>query len=61
MSMNNYTENYTAGFSAGYAQKTDWASYDEVVASQDSLTRDAWLDGFNSAQDCAHPQYYEEV
>lgn len=59
--MDEYTENYGIGFVAGYAQKTDWASYDEVVASQDSPTRDAWLDGFNSAQDCAHPQYYEEV
>lgn len=56
-----YTENYAVGFAAGYAQKTDWDTHDEIVASQDSPARTAWLDGFNSAQDCAHPQCYEEV
>jgi len=57
--MDEYTENYSIGFVAGYAQKTDWDTYDEVAASQDSPARDAWLDGFNSAQDCAHPQEAE--
>lgn len=57
--MDEYTENYSMGFAAGYAQKTNWEARDEVAASQDSPARDAWLDGFNSAQDCAHPQEAE--
>lgn len=59
--MDEYTENYSIGFVAGYAQKTDWDTYDEVAASQDSPARDAWLEGFNAGQDTAHPQYCEEV
>lgn len=59
--MDDYTANYTSGFTAGYSRKTNWAERDKVAASQDSPARDAWLDGFDAAQDCAHPQYCEEV
>ena len=59
--MDEYTDNYTSGFTAGYAQKTNWEAHDEVAASQASPARNAWLEGFEAAQDCAHPQYHEEV
>lgn len=59
--MDTYTEDYTSGFTAGYAQKTDWAAHDEVTASPPSTSRTAWLEGFEAAQDCAHPQYYPEI
>ncbi len=59
--MSEYTENYATGFSAGYRCPTDWAAHDEVVASADSPSRTAWLDGFKAGQDAAHPQYYKEI